>query len=466
MQGNVERRELELTEEMFNSETDMTCLAEGLVVPADYNKTGLNLNELIIGTTGCGKTYSNAYSRALHTMNSSLVIPYAKKEFKEKFSEIFAKRGYKVISLDFTKAEESTIGYDPMDYVNCTRDSIRLSKSVSSINNEKTAVRDEFWEKSATSLLSSLIELVRLKGEKECRKVHFSEVIELLNSIELDSENDLITTNIDILFKRMEKDIPNNQATNLWKTFKNNPPKTAACVFTTLNTAVDKLFTEDIIKLMNKSDRLSISELGQYRVVLFVKISPMDLTLQSFINVLYSDIFHVLFDVAQKNATGRLYNSVHLICDDFACTGKINDFEKYISIFRAVGISVSLLLQSESQLQSIYGEKEATTIINNCDTLVYMGGTDVTTCNSVARRMNKPLHYIMEMPLEQVIVFRRGSKPYISKRYQIFNDPLYIKEMNEMKEMNEIEEKNSDIIVFDYDELSEEVEFDPFSDDK
>ncbi|MCR4618772.1 MAG: hypothetical protein K5669_11395 [Lachnospiraceae bacterium] len=31
----------------------------------------------------------------------------------------------------------------------------------------------------------------------------------------------------------------------------------------------------------------------------------------------------------------------------------------------------------------------------------------------------------MSMPLEQVVVFRRGEEPFISRRYQILNDSLY-----------------------------------------
>ena len=36
--------------------SDMSCLAEGLVVPADFEQTGINLNEIVVGPTGCGKT--------------------------------------------------------------------------------------------------------------------------------------------------------------------------------------------------------------------------------------------------------------------------------------------------------------------------------------------------------------------------------------------------------------------------
>ena len=82
-------------------------------------------------------------------------------------------------------------------------------------------------------------------------------------------------------------------------------------------------------------------------------------------------MFRTLFEAAEENADNCLKVPVHIICDDFACGSTINDFEEYISIFRAAGISVTLLLQSESQLSGMYGPIAATTIVNNCDTYVY-----------------------------------------------------------------------------------------------
>ena len=76
----------------------------------------------------------------------------------------------------------------------------------------------------------------------------------------------------------------------------------------------------------------------------------------------------------------------------------------------------------------MYGEHEATTIINNCDTYVYMGGTDITTCRNISYRLDKPLHKILSMPLEQVIVFRRGAEPVVGRRYQTLEDPVFKEE--------------------------------------
>ena len=96
---------------------DVTCLADGVVFPASFEKTGINLNEMIIGPTGSGKTYSVSIPRILHTYNASMVVPIAKKTVREKCATLLKKRGYNVIDLDFTHPEKCDVGYDPMDYI-------------------------------------------------------------------------------------------------------------------------------------------------------------------------------------------------------------------------------------------------------------------------------------------------------------------------------------------------------------
>ena len=116
-------------------------------------------------------------------------------------------------------------------------------------------------------------------------------------------------------------------------------------------------------------------------------------------------------------------------------------FDQYISIFREKGLSCTLLIQSESQLSSLYGQDRSTTIINNCDTIVYMGSMDLDTGRNISLRANRPLDEILYMPIGAEILFRRGQKPVFTQRYNIFEDVRYKKvtaayERQVAKEMN------------------------------
>lgn len=92
-----------------------------------------------------------------------------------------------------------------------------------------------------------------------------------------------------------------------------------------------------------------------------------------------------------------------------------------------------MLLQSESQLAALYGDRKARTIINNCDTYLYFGGMDMNTVQSIAQRMNIPYDEVQAMPLGEKYIIRRGQKPIIARRFSLFEDPLYQKILAEQK---------------------------------
>ena len=406
---------------------DMTCLAEGIVFPADSRVTGLNLNEIVVGPTGCGKSFSNAYSRLLHTTQSSVVVPVAKRAILDLFSDMFRERGYQVVVLDFAHPERCTVGYDPMDYIRTPEEVVQTARNL--VGGEPSRSRngdlDPYWNDSATSVLAAEIALIRQWAQDGKRKPCFADVIKLHRSMKIDPKESLLKTNLDRLFDKAEEKHPGNQASELWRTIRDLAPRTASCILSIVNNAIDKIFSENVLEMTRKDRRVSFRKLGERKTALFIVTSPMNRSLNNLVNLMYADMFRVLFETAENRESGTLKVPAHIICDDFACGSRIRDFEDYISIFRAAGISVTMLLQSESQLSSMYGSTAATTIINNCDTYVYMGGMDIETCGNVSKRMNKPLEKVMSMPLEQVVVFRRGTQPAVARRYQTLDDPVY-----------------------------------------
>lgn len=441
---------------------DITCLAEGITYPADSSVTGLNLNEIIVGGTGCGKSFSNAYSRLLHTHESSVVVPIAKRAIMGMFKGMFEERGYEVLVLDFAHPGKSDAGYDPLRYIKNNQDALRLARSLIYATPAIGRVREEdpYWNNSATSVIAAEIILVRLideepqfvdviqNGMKLLPRIFlgkhptFADVLHLHRSMEVKPDkNGQFSSNLDELFDTAEEFFPGNQATQLWKTVKGLSMKTASCILSIANNALDKIFTEGVLNMVKNKRNVGFRELGRKKTALFVLNSPMNKSLLSLTNMMYSDLFKELFEEAEEKPEGRLDVPVHIVCDDFACAGRIDGFEDYISIFRAAGISVTLLLQSESQLTSMYGDGAAATIVNNCDTYVYLGGMDIYTCENIARRMNKPLDKVLSLPLETAVVFRRGMPHAVARRYQTLEDPVY-KELMEKQELSQESERS------------------------
>ena len=146
-----------------------------------------------------------------------------------------------------------------------------------------------------------------------------------------------------------------------------------------------------------------------------------------FANLMYGTAIKELMSYAAECEGCRLPRDVRLVFDDFAVGSKIHNFAEYISVFRAAGISAVILLQSESQLFSIYGEQDGKSIINNVSTYCYFsGGMDLTTCEHVARRTNRPLETILYSPMDRIYIMQAGRKPLVTRRYPILTDRRYL----------------------------------------
>lgn len=440
---------------------DKMILGNNYIHDMDCGLTGLNNNVVVVGGTGSGKTKSIVEPQLLYTNDTSLVVVVSKRAVVERYSKVFKERGYKVLDLNMANPKESQIGYDPLANVGTTKDIVNLARAIvfSSCNKENAKV-DPYWTESAASLLSAIIGLVVQGKEyepeymtwKKGENPTFNDVLKLYHRMKFKGDNTSRST-LDRFFEEAEFCERGNFATACWRTVCDVAAKTVSCIVSTANTAVDKVFTKDIQNLIALPQRVDFEELATKKTVLFVTVSPMDIGVQTFINLFYADLFHQLFQVAQKSPNEELLIPVHIIADDFACAGVIPDFDKHISIFRAARISVSLLLQSESQLSYMYGGGQATTIINNCDTYVYMGGMDLETCKNISLRLNVPLDEVLYMPIEQVVILQRGKKPVVTKRYAITKDELYLqtekgyqiiqsKKINMKNTKNESEEKN------------------------
>ncbi len=406
---------------------DYTYLAEGVKFPVDSLKTNINLNEVVIASTGAGKTMSIALPKLLHTHNASVVVPLTKRSLKENAMKMFKDRGYMVLDMDLARPENCLMGYNPLDYIKRDEDVLCLAKHIVEINVKESKSSEPYWDESAEQVIAAIIHLVRLNAKDAGKRVTIKDVMNLYRSLEVDYSGGTIHTNLDNLFYQSNMAHPHNPAYEAWKTVRGLAVRTASCIFSIATAALNSVFSDSVSEITAKKNSISFKDLGRQKTALFITTSPMNKSLQPFINLLYADMFRDLFEEAERRNSCSLKVPVRVICDDFATGGKIPDFEDYISIFRAAGISVTLLLQSESQLINMYEQHGATTILDNCDTCVYMGSNDIKSVENIAKWIDKPNSYVMNLPLDMVIVRRRGYKPIIARRYQTLDDPIYKK---------------------------------------
>lgn len=413
--------------------TDNVILAENCIYSTDSSKTGLNNNILVCGTSGCGKTMSVAEPRLLETKNGSLIITLTKRRLVKKYWNLFKMRGYNVWDLNFANPDQSLISYDPIKYIKSHQDITFLAKAIVNADiDPDTVKKDPYWDNAAISLISAIIshEMMTKGG-----RASMAGVVNTFKSLNFQFTNSGFETDLDDYFEKLKKNNPTAFAVSCWNTFRSVAEKTASCIYSTACNAFDKIFTPSLLELFDKGGSVDFERLANEKTILFITTSAVNPSLNCFVNIFYSQVFKTLFEYAEELDDGKLPLPVHVLCDDFATGSKIVNFPEYISIFREKGISVTLLLQSESQLEGMYGKTEATTIINNCDTYLYFGSMDLTTAKNISQRLDESLDEVLYMPIGDVIVFRRGQYPIKTRRYNITEDNTY-KALSQCKKDN------------------------------
>ena len=420
-------------------EKEKVILGENCCYSVDSKETGLNNNVIVCGGSGSGKTMSISEPRLLETKTSSIIAVVTKRRIVNKYIPLFEERGYEILDLNFVDPDKSTCCYDPLQYVKSYSDITFLAKSIIKANKQKdNSNADPYWDEAAISLLSAEIAYIMMTKENAT----FVDVLEVNDSLTLDDGSGTIQTSLDDNFDYIAAENPSCFAISCWRTFKQLPVKTAACVFSTLNSTIDTVFSPEIRKMIESEKKVNFEQMGNKRTILFVTTSAVNSALHSFVNMFYAQAFKQLFEYAENCPDGVLPVPVHVLCDDFAMGGEILNFPEFISIFREKGISVTLLLQSESQLNQMYGTDNSVTIINNCDTYIYLGGMELRTAQNVSVRLNSPLDEVLYMPIGQEILFRRGQRPIITKRYEIQKNTLYRKITDDYKKRMLNEERS------------------------
>ena len=312
---------------------DRMILGEGqnAVYSTDCNETGLNNNVIICASSGGGKTMSILEPRLLGTFNSSLIVTCTKRSIVDKYRDVFLKRGYSVLDLNFVRPTESNVTYDPLAYVSSYSDITFLAESIVKANPRKdNTTADPYWDDASVSLLSALISYVLMTEDNPT----FADVLKLNDSLTITEVGSRIETSLDNKFARIAQKDPHCFAVTCWNSFKVLPIKTASCLYGTLNTTIDTIFSPELRKMISNKDKVDFEKIANHKTVLFITTSAVNPTLNCFINMFYAQMFKQLFEYAESLPSGKLPIPVSVLADDFATGSRILNFPEYISIFR------------------------------------------------------------------------------------------------------------------------------------
>ncbi len=431
-------------------------LTDRVSMGLDASRHGRNLNTLVVGGSGAGKTRNYVKPNILNLASSpegrdvSMVILDPKGELVRSTAPFLMSRGYKVKILDLIHMERS-LCYNPFVYL---RDDNDIQKLVSNImmntSEGSSKSSDPFWDRAASMLLLSLIMYLHAFAPPE--EQNFSMVLEMIRSGEVREDNDDYESPLDILFARKEMELPDHPSVRIYRNYRSGSARTLKSIQITLLSRLEKFDLESLAGI-TCTDEMEISELGERKTALFAVISDNDPSFNFIVGMLYTQLFQELYYRADVIHAGSLPVHVRFLMDEFATVSIPQDFDRILSTMRSREISVAIIIQNMTQLRALF-DKQWESIVGNCDELLYLGGNEQSThefvskmlgsstietesfsrtkgrggsmsvnTGSIARSLMTPDEVRM-MDNRYAVLFIRGERPVKDLKYRIMRHPL------------------------------------------
>ena len=447
-------------------------------------KYARNKNIVVIGGSGSGKTRFFVKPSVMQ-MNCSMVITDPKGTLIEECGKMLAKgppkrdkdgnvikdKSRKVVYEPYVIKVLNTINfskslhYNPFAYIRSEKDILKLVTTIIvNTKGEGEKASEDFWVKAEKLLYTALIAFIWYEGDEE--EKNLNTLLDLLNESETREEDETYQNPVDMMFQELEERDPQHFAVRQYKKYKMAAGKTAKSILISCGARLAPFDIAELREIMSY-DEMELDMVGDQRTALFIIISDTDDTFNFVVAMMYSQLFNLLCDRADDVHHGRLPYHVRILCDEFANIGQIPKFDKLIATIRSREISASIILQSQSQLKTIYKDA-AETILGNCDTMLFLGGKESSTLKEISETLGKEtidlyntsdtrgqsrsygMNYqktgkelmsrdeLAVMDGSKCILQLRGVRPFFSDKFDITKHKRY-KELSDYDKKNEFD---------------------------
>ena len=359
-------------------------LTQNVSVGLDGRKHRRNLNTLVCGGSGAGKTRYFAKPN-LCQANSSYVVLDPKGELLRDTGNLLSAKGYDIKVLDLINMEKSHC-YNPFVYLRSDNDIQRLVTNLFKNTTPKgSQSQDPFWDQAATMLLLALIFYLHYEAPPE--EQNFPMVMEMIRAGEVREDDETYKSALDILFERLEMRNPEHTALKYYRSYHSGSGKTLKSIQITLISRLEKFNLESLASI-TQNDELELWSIGEKKAAVFAIIPDNDSSFSFLVGMLYTQLFQQLYYQADVIHGGRLPVHVHFLMDEFANVALPDEFDKLLSTMRSRELSVSIIIQNLAQLKALF-EKQWESIVGNCDEFLYLGGNEQSTHEYVSKLLGK-----------------------------------------------------------------------------
>ena len=312
--------------------------------------------------------YKKAFKRVDNIFESGLVLDKNIKEDDE-ITEWYEFDGKAY--TDYQRLVNNIKVYKKKIYDEVYEDLNDLVSVLIPVENEK----DPLWEKGARSitlavLLAMLEDSTDPANEMTKEKFNFFNMTKILQNSNKDYED------LRMYFKGRS---PLSKAYSLSKQVTDAAPSTRASY---MSIVYDKLvlFNDTGVCALTSTSDFTAESLAEHPTALFLKIPDEKDTRHNLAAIFILNIYKTLIKVASETPELALPRNVYFIMDEFGNMPKISKFDKFITVGRSRKIWFTMIVQSYSQLNNVYGDNVADIIKGNCGIKMFIGSNDMGTC--------------------------------------------------------------------------------------
>ncbi len=412
-------------------------------------KYARNKNVLVVGGSGSGKTRFFIKPNILQ-MHSSYVVTDPKGTVVNEVGNALIKNGYRMKIFNTINFKKS-MRYNPFAYVHDEKDILKLVTTLMANTKGEGKGGDPFWEKAEKLLYTALVGYIHYEAPEE--EQNFSTLLEMINAMEVREDDEEFKNPVDMMFDELAERDPEHFAVRQYAKYKLAAGKTAKSILVSCGARLAPFDIKELREI-TAYDELDLDTLGDKKTALFLIMSDTDGTFNFLISMVYTQLFNLLCEKADDVYGGRLPVHVRCLIDEAANIGQIPNLEKLMATIRSREISAALVLQAKSQLKAIYKDN-ADTIIGNCDSQIFLGGSEQTTLKDLNATLGKETidmyntgetrgssqsynmnyqklgHDLMSidelavMDGGKCIVQIRGVRPFLSEKYDLTQHPNY-----------------------------------------
>lgn len=424
-------------------------LTKRVSIGLDGYKHRRNLNILVVGGSGSGKTRFFC-KPGIMSVNCSYLIVDPKGEMLRSTGYLLKEEGYDIKVFDLIHPRQSD-GYNPFTYIRDDPDVLKLMDNlVKNTTPPKGASNDPFWEKAEIALDSAL--MLYLLYEAPVEEQNFEMLMFMLECARVMEEDEQYQSPLDLLFQTLEERDPSHIAVREYKVYKQAAGKTAKSILVTASVRLAAFIFPQYAAMM-QTDEMDFASLGERKRAIFCVIPVNDGSMNYLVSMLLTQCFQQLYLRADERYNGRLPVPVRVIQDEWANVAQPDSYPKVLATCRSYNIGINIIVQNIQSIKALYKD-EWEGIIGNCDTLLFLGGgNEPTSLEFVSKLLGKETVHtrtrgqtkgrsgsssvnfqqtgrdlmtpdeIRMLPTNDALLFIRGEKPVRDKKYNIKKHP-------------------------------------------